>query len=220
MAKPTRALSQSFVAPEPLEKRKNIVGGLLEHNPSRDSGYNARLDGDYRDGPTITDPQYGIKQTSPMRSGTRLYSWEAPKSDLVIDLPGFGHPKRPQAGMGWGLLSDIEKANAGLYTGYNNGNYFTDGMSIRNTASPDHWRYKWFKQQEDDNYAWRESEGDRIYDLWDRGEISDKERRKQRSDMLEKFRMNDRKWNHGMSEGYKVPAHIRALYAVGLLKGY
>ena len=160
------------------------------------------------------DPQYGIRQMFPMAQGTRMYSWENPE-------PHVGKNKQESTGRGWGLLSDIEKAKAELYTGYNNGNYFTDGMSIRNTASPDHWRYKWFKQQEDDNYAWRESERDRIYDLWDRGEISDKERRKQRSDMLEKFRMNDRKWNHGMSEGgYKVPAHIRALYAVGLLKGY
>ena len=230
MAKPTRTASTAGGGKKHLpglSALKNIAGGIYtgvldNRNRTEKNGYLKLRDypGEMNGLLDYADPVYRIFQGGANSPGTRLYRWETapPKEDTGL---GFSVSDAAQSGWGWGLQEDLDNAGVSGYTGYHGNRYFENGMGIRNTASPEHWRYKWFKQQEADNDAWRESERDRIYDLWDRGEMSTKDRRRKQEEIQEKYRMNDRKWSHGMSEGgYKVPAHIRALQAAGLLKGF
>ena len=210
------------------KKRKSILGDVLQSvlplHPGGNSGWDStndkglNLPGLQQVPNAFKDNQYGIVQQDPMLRGTRMYSWENQK-----DKGGNR--------IGWGLLSDIEKTKAELYNGYKSrydaktgrspSNYFTDGMAISNEANPEHWRYKWFKQQAKDHAATWDTGLRDIYDAFDRGETTRTERNKARDKFREEHRRDERKWDYGMKKGgYQVPAHIKALYKMGLLEGY
>ena len=177
------------------------------------------------------DTEYGVEQQAAYWPGARRYKFTH-QPEGANGLPGLG-----QTAWGWASQKNLDEKGVKGHTGYapvwygsNNDNkpvlfkgnhYFTNGQSIRNTENPEHWRYKWFKQQAQDNEDKYDKDKDSLYDEFNRGLITRGERKKRRKELLEEYRMNERKWDYGMDEGgYDVPLHIRALQAVGLLSGY